>query len=133
MDSFIVVSDMRADLHQQADSVLTDDLCTVSRNIDDGNVSFFCGIDIDNVVACCKNKDSANITACLKCLCGKGSFIDDYDLGIPDPFADDVGVNITRSVIYGDLTEFFECIPGKIAGILGITVKNNNFHMFQSP
>ena len=126
MDSLIVQSYTVADLKEQGESKLSDGGSAVGGNIADRNAFSTCSITIHNIVTGCQYTDQTHGGAGIQKLLGDGGFVGHNDFRVSNPLG---GLGILCTFVDGDITKLLKTIPGQVAGIDGMSVQNNDFHI----
>ena len=104
---------------------------SVGRNIAYRDPSLLCRLDIHHIVAGGKDGNELQIRAGIHDPLRNGHFVDQNDIRIPDAF-DDLLFIVFRPVIDDQFTELPKGFPVQIAGILAVSVRNNQFHDLSS-
>ena len=116
------MSDVRADLKEQGNGVLSHDLGSVGGNVDDRDSLFSCIFEICDIVAGRKDRDGLEIGAKVDGLRADRCFVRDSDLSIADSLGNDRGFHIGSPVVNGQFSKSGQLFPAQISRILRVAV-----------
>ncbi len=113
---------MRAYLKQKTYRVLTDDLCSVCRNVHDRN-AFLTGVRIIHyVISCSEYGNRLQIRAGIYGRFRNRGLVGNCNICIADRLSDHRRLHIGNSVVNFQFSECFQGFPAQITGIFGISV-----------
>ena len=110
---------------KQGKGVLCHRVCGITGYIADCNAAFFCCCQIDIVITGCQYSDKFQVWAGIHDFRSDSAFIYENRVSTANGFCDVFFWNI---MMYGQLTQCFQCGPGQVARINGMAFYDGNLH-----
>ena len=128
VDGLVVVADVVAHLQQQGDGVLSHAGGAVGGHVAHQHALLLGVVVVSHIVAGGQEGDQLHVGAPVDGLLGDGRLVGDDHLGVADALGNDGGLHIGGAVIDRHVAQLLQLLPAQIAGILGVTIQNYDFH-----